>query len=231
MNLLQMKRGERIRTVMAVRKFDDRFLVTATRNGRIKKTPLKAYSNPRRGGIRATGLDQGDMVIGVALTSGSDEIVLATADGKAIRFNESNVRPMGRTAAGVRGIHLREGDVVVDMAIVDPEAMLLTVCANGYGKRTSFDEYRTQSRGGYGIINIRTTKRNGKVVAMKSIGEADELIMITSGGMIVRTGMEELRPIGRATQGVRVIGLKSGQKLVSVARVASNSGDKSQSQA
>ncbi|MCD6364287.1 MAG: DNA gyrase subunit A [Planctomycetes bacterium] len=230
-NLLQMKRGERIRTVMAVRKFDDRFLVTATRNGRIKKTPLKAYSNPRRGGIRATGLDQGDMVIGVALTSGSDEIVLATADGKAIRFNESNVRPMGRTAAGVRGIHLREGDVVVDMAIVDPEAMLLTVCANGYGKRTSFDEYRTQSRGGYGIINIRTTKRNGKVVAMKSIGEADELIMITSGGMIVRTGMEELRPIGRATQGVRVIGLKSGQKLVSVARVASNSGDKSQSQA
>ena len=126
---------------------------------------------------------------------------------------------MGRTAAGVRGIHLREGDEVVDMAIVDPTATLLTVCENGYGKRTSFEEYRLQGRGGYGVINIKTTERNGKVVAMKSIRDADELMLITQGGMIVRIGAADLRTIGRATQGVRLIALKEDDKLVGVARV------------
>ncbi len=218
-NLLQLQASEEIRTFVAVREFDDRFLMAATRNGRVKKTPLKAYSNPRRGGIQAIGISGGDGVIGVAVTHGSDEIVLATADGKAIRFKESDVRPMGRTAAGVRGINLRTGDEVVDMAIVDTQATLLTVCENGYGKRTSFEEYRIQSRGGYGIINIKTTDRNGKVVGMKSIRDADELMLITSGGMIVRSAINEMRIIGRATQGVRVMALKAKDKLVAVARV------------
>ena len=221
-NLLQMQRGEGIRAVMPVREFDDRYLVTATRKGQIKKTALKAYSNPRRGGIQATGLNEGDVVIGVALTRGHDEIVLATKNGQAIRFQETDVRPMGRTAAGVHGIKLRDEDQVVDMAVMDPMATLLTVCENGYGKRTSFEEYRTQGRGGSGIINIRTTKRNGRVVAMKSMRDADELMLITQQGKIVRTGLNEMRVIGRATQGVRVISLRPGDKLVSVARVVSD---------
>jgi len=218
-NLLQMDPNERICAVVAVRDFDERFLVTATRKGHIKKTLLSAYSNPRRGGIVATGLDEGDVVIGVAVTRGGDEIVLGTANGQSIRFKETDVRPMGRTAGGVRGVHLRKGDEVVDMAIVDPMASLLTACENGHGKRTSFEEYRLQARGGYGVINIKTTERNGKVVAMKSIRDADELMLITQNGMIVRIGVSEVRTIGRATQGVRLIALKEDDKLVGVARV------------
>jgi DNA gyrase subunit A len=218
-NLLQMRRTQSICAVMNVREFDDRYLVTATRNGQIKKTLLKAYSNPRRGGIQATGLGEGDVVIGVALTRGEDQIVLATRNGQAIRFEETDVRPMGRTAAGVHGLKLRGDDEVVGMAVVDPMATLLTVCENGYGKRTSFEEYRIQGRGGLGIINIRTSQRNGKVVAMKSVGDADELMLITQNGKIVRMGLSEVRVIGRATQGVRVIGLRPGDRLVSVARV------------
>ena len=219
-NLLDMKRDENICAVVAVREFDERFLMTATRNGQIKKTPLKAYSNPRRGGITATGLQDDDQVIGVAITRGNDEIVLGTRNGQAIRFKETDVRPMGRTAAGVRGINLRQDDGVVGMAIVDPMATLLTACEFGHGKRTNFDEYRLQSRGGYGIINIKTSERNGEVVAMMSMRDADELMLITSGGMIVRTGMDDMRIIGRATQGVRIISLKEDDRLVSVARVA-----------
>ena len=221
-NLLQMRKGEKLCAVVPVRDFDDRFLISATRNGQIKKTALKAYSNPRKGGIQATGLAGSDRVIGVAVTRGNDEIVLGTRNGQAIRFKETNVRPMGRTAAGVRGINLREGDEVVDMIIVDPSATLLSVCENGYGKRTSFEEYRIQSRGGYGIINIKTTERNGKVVGMKTIRDDHELMLISQQGKIIRTGVAEMRTIGRATQGVRVISLKPGDKLVAIARVASS---------
>jgi DNA gyrase subunit A len=220
-NILQMEKNEKICAVMPVREFDERFLVTATLLGQIKKTELKAYCNTRRGGIQATGLDEGDMVIGVALTRGSDEIILATREGRAIRFQETDFRPMGRTAGGVRAIRLREGDQVVGMALVDPMATLLTVCEHGHGKRTSFDEYRLTGRGGGGVINIHTTERNGKVVAVKAMRDADELMLITSNGMIVRTGLGDMRVIGRATQGVRIITLKSGDKLVSVARVVS----------
>ena len=227
-NLLQMGRNEKICTVVTVREFDERFLVTATRKGQIKKTALKAYSNPRRGGIQATGLGAGDEVVGVAITRGDDQIVLGTREGQAIRFKESDVRAMGRTAAGVRGINLRKGDGVVGMAIVDPMATLLTVCQKGHGKRTSFDEYRLQSRGGSGIINIKASARNGKVVGMKSVRDADELMLITQAGMIVRTGVIEMRTIGRATQGVRVIALKPGDGLVAVARVVAE--DNSQAQ-
>ncbi len=227
-NLLEMGKDDRICAVVSVRDFDDRFLVTATRNGQIKKTELKAYSNPRRGGIQATGLGEGDVVIGVALTHGDDEIVLATANGYSIRFPESDVRAMGRTAGGVRGINLRKGDEVVDMAVVDPMATLLTVCEHGHGKRTPFDEYRVQSRGGLGVINIRTTERNGKVIGMKAMRDADELMLITQQGMIVRIGLNSMRSIGRNTQGVRVISLKPGDRLVGIARVVAE--DNSQGQ-
>ncbi len=222
-NMLQTEGNESICAVVAVREFDgNRFLLTATRKGKVKKTPLKAYSNPRRGGIQATGLAKGDTVVGVAITHGSDEVVLGTTNGQAIRFKETDVRAMGRTAAGVRGVNLRKSDEVVDMAIVDPAASLLTVCQNGYGKRTNFDEYRIQSRGGYGIINIKTTERNGKVVGMKSIRESDELMIMTYNGMIVRIGMADVRTIGRATQGVRIIRLGEKDRVVSVARVVAD---------
>ena len=220
-NLLQIG-DEQICAVVAVREFDDRCLVTATRKGQIKKTALKAYSNPRKGGILATGVGEDDVVIDVAISHGNDEIILGTANGQAIRFNETDVRLMGRTAAGVRGINLRKGDAVIDMALADPMATLLTLCKNGYGKRTSFDEYRLQSRGGYGVINIKTTERNGKVVAMKSVRDADEIMLITQKGMIVRTGVNGIRSIGRATQGVRIITLKKGDLLVSIARVVAD---------
>jgi DNA gyrase subunit A len=225
-NLLQIGADEKICTVIPVREFDDRFLVTATRKGQIKKTDLKAYSNTRKGGILATGLGDDDEVIGVAISRGNDEIVLGTANGQAIRFKETDVRNMGRTAAGVRGINLRDHDEVIDMIIVDPMASLLTLCENGHGKRTGFDEYRLQSRGGYGIINIKATERNGKVVGMKTVRDADELMLITQKGMIVRTGVSGIREIGRATQGVRIIALKSDDKLMSIARVVTDDDDK-----
>jgi len=225
-NLLQMRGQERICAVVAVREFDDRYFMTATRNGKVKKTPLAAYASPRRGGIQGVGVDEGDRIIGAAITRGRDDILLGTAGGQAIRFAETDVRPMGRTASGVRGIHLRAGDAVVDMAVVDPAATILSVCEKGYGKRTSFEEYRTQTRGGFGVISIRASERNGRVVAMKTLRDADELMLITQGGMVVRIAASDLRTIGRATQGVRVISLKPDDTLVSVARVASEESDR-----
>jgi len=219
-NLLQMEQNEKICAVVNVREFsDDKYLFIATKKGQVKKTELSAYENVRKGGLIATGLNEGDQVIGVAITNGNDEIVLGTRDGQAIRFKESDVRPMGRTAAGVRGINIRDEDEVVDMVVVNTHETLLTVCENGYGKRTDFDEYRIQGRGGSGIINIKASDRNGPVVAIKSIHDADELMMITQNGKVVRIAVRELRTIGRATQGVRVISLKPGDKLMAVAKV------------
>ncbi|MCK4851249.1 MAG: DNA gyrase subunit A, partial [Phycisphaerae bacterium] len=216
-------------SILPVRQFDERMLVMATRSGQIKKTPLGAYSHPRKVGIRAINLAKDDTVIGVALTNGNDEIVLGTANGKSIRFSEHDVRAMGRVASGVRGIKLRQGDKVVDMVIVEPGAGLLTVCENGYGKRTDFGEYRAQSRGGLGLINIQTSKRNGKVVALKCVRDEDELMMISSSGKMVRTPIEPIRAIGRSTQGVRLIRLDHGDKLVAVARVASETAEEKDS--
>ncbi len=225
-NLLEMQKGESVCAVLAVREFDEsRYLLVATRLGQIKKTVLSAYGNPRRGGIQAVAMDEGDMVIDTAITRGTDEIILATHDGMAIRFSETDTRAMGRATGGVRGIGLREGDVVVDMAVVDPTATLLTVCEFGYGKRTDFSEYRVQNRGGTGLINIRTSERNGKVVGVKSIHDSDELMVITEGGMIVRIGINEMRTIGRATQGVRLINLREGDRVVAVAPVENEDKD------
>ena len=223
-NLLQFAKDESLQTVISVRHFDERFLTTVTRKGQIKKTSLDKYANPRKGGIQATGLAEGDAVIDAVITTGNDELVLGTRAGKAIRFRETDVRPMGRIAAGVKAIRLAAGDEVVDMAVVDKSSTLLTVCEHGYGKRTSADEYRLQGRGGQGIINIRTTERNGQVVSMKAVRDNDELMMITFKGMIVRTAVSQLRTIGRATQGVRVIALRKGDRLVSVAQVMAGEG-------
>jgi DNA gyrase subunit A len=211
-----------------VREFDEkRQLVFVTQQGTIKKTPLAAFSHPKRGGIIAINLEKGDKLIEVAISSGNDEIVIGTRVGMAIRFKESDVRSMGRQTTGVRGIRLKKGDAVVGMTLVAPDANLLTLCENGYGKRTEFPEYRLQSRGGQGIINIRTTQRNGKVVSMMTVRDGDELMLITHAGQMMRMGIDSknIRPIGRATQGVRIMRLNADDKLVAVARVTEEQGE------
>jgi len=195
-------------------------LVMATKNGIVKKTRLSAYSNPRPSGVIAINLDPNDALIAVEMTTGNDHIVLGTRDGMTIRFDENQVRSMGRASRGVKGIKLRPGDAVVDMIIVEEKASLFTVCENGYGKRTSMDSYRPQSRGGVGLKNIKTSERNGKVVALKAVQNKDDLMMITANGMIIRTGLDEVRSIGRNTQGVRLIKLKPGDKLVAAEKIA-----------
>src|SRR6476620_2278816 len=206
-NLVSMEEGERIAAMLAVKEFeDDKFVVMATRKGVIKKTALSAFSNPRAGGIIAMGVEAVDAVIAVQVTDGSGEIFIGTRNGMAIRFGEGDVRPMGRTAFGVRGITLRDDDYVVAMEAVKPGGTLLTVTEQGFGKRTEIEEYRVQSRGGVGIINIATSDRNGEVVGIAYVQEGDELLLITQQGMILRTQTDDVRAIGRNTQGVKLIG-------------------------
>jgi len=222
-NLLQLGEGERVQQALPVRSFDeaaDEFVLIATRQGVIKKTPLAAYSNPRRGGIIALNLEEGDEVIGAARTSGSQEVILATKRGKSIRFPEDQVRPMGRTATGVWGIRLQQGDEVVGMEILLPGATILTVTANGYGKRTPLEDYRVQNRGGQGIITIRTTARNGDVVGVIQVLDDDQVMLITDGGQVLRCRVSSISTMGRATQGVRLMDLEAPEKIVSVARLA-----------
>jgi DNA gyrase subunit A len=220
-NLVAMEEGERIAALLAVREFEpDRYIVMGTRRGVVKKTALTEFSNPRAKGIIAMGVEDDDAVIAVQLTEGQGEIFIGTRDGMAIRFPESDVRPMGRTAYGVRGISLREGDVVVAMEVVKPGGTILTVAEWGHGKRTELEEYRVQSRGGLGIINIQTTERNGKVVGIAYVHDGDELMLITQQGKILRMVTDDIRTIGRATQGVRLIEIEDDDRVVSVARLA-----------
>jgi DNA gyrase subunit A len=232
-NLVSMAEGEKIAALLAVREWEDgRHVFMGTRKGVVKKTELKAYQNPRAGGIIAMGVEDGDQVIAVQMTDGTGEIFLGTRDGMAIRFPESDVRPMGRTAYGVRGISLREGDTVVAMEVVPAgsDATVMTVCENGYGKRTPLDEYRVQSRGGVGIISIHTTDRNGRVVGIASVGAEDELMLITQQGKVLRMPTSGTRPIGRATQGVRLIGIEADDRVVSVVRLAERDEDRENGQ-
>ncbi|MBI5763617.1 MAG: DNA gyrase subunit A [Planctomycetes bacterium] len=219
-NLLKMQDNERHTAVLPVSQFEEKFVFFATANGTVKKTALGAYSRPRPSGIIAISLDPDDSLINVALVSDQDEVVLGTRQGMAVRFNQTDVRAMGRAAGGVRGITLKRDDIVVDMAVIRPGMSLLTVCENGYGKRTEIEEYRLQKRGGSGVINIKATERNGEVVALRSVTDSDELMLITANGIMLRTPISETREIGRATQGVRLIRLDEGDKVVSVARVA-----------
>jgi len=218
-NLLTLQRGESVASCIAVRDFDDRLVVFATKKGTIKRIPLSAFSNPRSFGIIAIGLRPGDELIGACLTTGDQDIVLLTRNGMAIRFSERDVRPMGRAARGVRGIRLRKGDSVVAMAVADPAATLLTVCENGFGKRTAFDEYRRQGRGGYGVIDIKTNKRNGKVIGALTVRDDDEVMLITAQGKLIRFPLTNTRPIGRNTMGVRLITCGDGDRLVAIGRI------------
>ena len=218
-NVVETQEGENINAILRVESFDDRFLVTATKKGLIKKTALEQYSRPRAGGIIAVGLEEGDSLVGVNLCRAGQTIVLATRDGMSIRFEEADARAMGRSAVGVWGIRLEDGDAVCDMVVTDGTGTLLTVCENGYGKRTPVEEYRLQSRGGKGIIDIKTSDRNGKVVNLLAVGEDDEVMMITKDGQIVRTMVGGISVVGRNTQGVRCIALNDGDKLVGVARI------------
>lgn len=224
-NLLNLG-TQQIASIIAVKGFVDeegasqRQLVMATRNGIVKKTRLSAYGNPRSTGVIAIRLDDNDALIDVDQTTGQDHIILGTSDGMTIRFDEQQVRSMGRASRGVRGINLRSGDAVVGMVIVTEKASLFTVCENGYGKRTGIDSYRSQTRGGVGLKNIKTSARNGKVVTLKAVHGKDDLMLITANGMIIRTGLDEIRSIGRNTQGVRLIKLKEGDKLVAAEKIA-----------
>ena len=219
-NLLQMQPNEVHAAVLPVREFEEKFVFFATAKGIVKKTPLSAFSRPMTRGIIAVNLDPDDTLIGASATGGSDEIVLGTRNGWAVRFDEQGVRTMGRNARGVRGVSLRGDDAVVDMIVTHETASVLTVCENGYGKRTQVSEYRKTRRGGKGVINIKTTERNGRVVALKSVSDTDELMMISAKGIALRTDLSQLREIGRATQGVRLIRLDEGDQVVAVARMA-----------
>ncbi len=224
-NLVEMG-GDRLAGVVAVRAFPEaegtQYVVMATKRGVIKKTDLRAFSNPRAAGIIAMGIEEDDAVIGVQLSEGADDVFLATRDGMAIRFKETDVRPMGRTAYGVRGITLREGDEVVAMDVVRSGGTMLTVTENGYGKRTDVDEYRVQTRGGLGIINIQTSERNGKVAGTAHVALDDELMLVTEQGKILRTSVAGIRETGRNAQGVRLMQIEfaEGDRVVSVARFA-----------
>jgi len=223
-NLLELKSDNGVAAFVAVRKFtDDEFVVTATRNGQIKKTPLSAFSNPRRGGIVAMTIPNEDTVIEAAITAGDDHLLLATRNGFAVHFHESDVRPMGRTAYGVRGVNLSGDDFVIGMVAVKRASTILAVTENGFGKRTEVEEYRLTKRGAKGVINIKTTERNGKVVAIKEVLDSDELMLVTQKGVINRQSVGSISVIGRNTQGVRLVRLDSGDKVVDVARVVNES--------
>jgi DNA gyrase subunit A len=218
-NLVEMREGEAYNAVLPVREFEESFVFFATAKGTVKKTPASAFSRPRPSGIIAISLDEDDELINVERTSGEDEIVLGSRQGMAIRFDEGDVRAMGRSARGVRGMALEKGDVVVSMVPISPDESLLTVCENGYGKRTSLEEYRKTRRGAKGVINIKTTDRNGEVVALTAVRDEDELMFITANGIALRTDLTAIREIGRATQGVRLIRLDEGDKVVAVEKI------------
>ncbi len=217
-NVITLQDGESVTSFIPVRSFDERELVMVTERGVIKKVPLSAFASILKKGIIAISLDPGDRLIDVMPAGADQEIVLGTREGQAIRFEGQDVRAMGRVARGVRGIKLREGDRVVGMAVREPGATLLTVCEGGYGKRTDFDEYRGTARGGIGVINIKTSDRNGHVVGIMAVMDDEEIVMITKQGNLVRTKAGDISLIGRATQGVKLMALEAGDRLVSVAR-------------
>jgi len=219
-NLLNLGADEQIAAVVPVREFSpDQFLIFGTRKGVVKKTALSAYGNVRTIGLNAMNIDDDDELIEVRVTSGDDEVLIASRKGMAIRFNEENARPMGRATAGVRGLKLRKGDEVVGMVVARPESTILVVSENGLGKRTPISEYRLQKRGGYGVINIKVTEKTGEVVTVRAVDEEEQLMMITKNGVVNRQRVSEIRVIGRATQGVKLMNLDKGDVVVDVARV------------
>jgi DNA gyrase subunit A len=242
-NLLELKNGEKIAALIRIQSKTDSNredvtwqqsgeLFFATQQGTVKKTSLSDFGNVRKGGIIAISIDQGDALIEVKLTRGSivenndvkdpgDDVVLITKDGMSIRFSEADVRSMGRSATGVRGINLEKGDALVAAAIVVPDATLLVAGEHGIGKRTAFDEYRVQSRGGKGIITMKTNEKTGGVIGALTVRDTDEIMLITTGGQMVRTFVKDIREAGRNTQGVKLINLDQADKLQAIAKVIS----------
>jgi DNA gyrase subunit A len=228
-NLVHMAEGEKIAALLRVQAFPEaegsRFIVMCTRQGTVKKTDLAAFSNPRSAGIIAVQIGEDDRLIAVAETDGSRDLVIASRNGMAIRFAEGDVRPMGRTAYGVRGMQLREGDEVVAMEVVSDDGTLLTVCEHGYGKRTDVSEYRRQTRGGIGLKNVQTSDRNGLVIGLACVTDRHELLLVTEQGQIIRMKAGDLRPMGRDTQGVRLMDLGEADRLVSIATLSEPEAD------
>ena len=222
-NIIQVEPGEKVTTMMHIREFDENvYLVMGTRLGTIKRMSMSALRNIRSAGIRALRLDEGDELIDVRITDGSQNILMATRDGSSICFSENDVRPMGRDASGVRGIKLREGDWCVAMARMRPGATVLSVTENGYGKRTSVDEYmrggEVQRRGGMGIKNYQVTEKTGPVCAVKVVNEDEDLLVISDDGTIIRMPVADVSVYGRQTQGVRLMKVSDGSRVISIAR-------------
>ena len=219
-NLLNLEADEKIAAVVPVREFsEDSYLIFGTRKGVVKKTALSAYGNVRTVGLNAININEGDELIEVRVTSGEDEILLASRNGMAIRFNEADARPMGRATGGVRGLKLREGDEVVGMVVSKGDSTVLVVAEHGLGKRTPISEYRLQKRGGFGVINLKVSEKTGQVVAVRAVSDDEQLMFITRNGVVNRQRVEEIRVIGRATQGVKLVNLDEGDVVMDVARV------------
>jgi DNA gyrase subunit A len=224
-NLMPLEEGERINAVLAVKQFDDEhFVFMATSHGTVKKTPLSAYSRPRPSGIIAVDLRDGDRLVGVGLTDGQRDLLLCSSDGKAIRFNESEVRPMGRDATGVRGIRLGDGQRLISLVVVG-EGLILTASENGYGKLTPLEDFPSHGRGGQGVIALQTTERNGAMVAALQVRTDEEIMLISSSGTLVRTGVDQVSIVGRNTQGVRLMRLDEGERLAGVESIGSLGSD------
>jgi DNA gyrase subunit A len=226
-NLINIEPGENVRAIINVRTLTDEeyinnnYVILCTEKGTIKKTSLEAYSRPRQGGINAITIHEGDRLLNASLTNGSNHIVIAKSEGKAVHFHESDVRPMGRTAAGVRGVTLEsENDFVIGMVcITRKDANLLVVSENGYGKRSNMDDYRITKRGGKGVKTLNITDKTGKLVAIKQVGDDDDLMIINRSGITIRISVSELRVMGRATQGVRLIKLNDDDRISSVEKI------------
>jgi DNA gyrase subunit A len=228
-NLFPLIEGEKITAVLPIKEFDEEhFVFMATSEGTVKKTALTAFSNPRKAGIIAVNLDDGDHLIGVAITDGQSDVMLFSDAGKAVRFAETDVRPMGREARGVRGMMLEDGQAVIAMLVAKDESQsVLTATENGYGKRTPVAEYTRHGRGTKGMIAIQTSDRNGKLVAAVLVEPSGEIMLISTGGVLIRTSVESIREMGRSTQGVTLINLDEGTFLASVEKVAESEADES----
>ena len=221
-NMFPLEEGEKISAILPIKEFaDDRFVFMCTAGGTVKKTPLSDFSNPRKAGIIAVALDEGDYLIGAQITNGVQDIVLVSDGGKAVWFDEEDVRPMGRTARGVRGMRLGEGQQVLSLLVADNhQESVLVATENGFGKRTVLADFRHSGRGTQGVIAIAASERNGKVVAACLVKDEDEIMLITTGGVLIRTNVREIRELGRATQGVTLIALDEGEKLAGLEKIA-----------
>jgi DNA gyrase subunit A len=219
-NLLDLKGEEQVTAFLPVHdlKEEGKFVLMVTKKGVVKKTALKLFGNPRTAGIIAIDLDKGDDLIETMITSGEDNILIATRKGMAIRFPEKDVRPMGRSTRGVRGIRLQDNDYVIGVSLAGDDMTVLSVSENGFGKRTQVGEYRLQHRGGQGIINIKTSDRNGEVVGMLTVDDRDEIVVVSTDGIVIRMSVKDMRAIGRNTQGVKVMKPQEGAKVSAIAR-------------